>query len=913
MLLGLFAILKWAPDIAMARCLSRWLVEKPADRWSGIRRGQWIGGILLIVLVGVLIYAEAGDALHLLTMASPEIAMLFSTFEMSLYADLIMTGFVAWSARPGWAVRGWVGAALRLRPSPSRKRARRRRTRRTGRKAANDDGPFGLAHRRLTLPACRPARRDVASAPMKTLLLSTAAAAAILVAAAPSPASARAMTEVDLNAMKRLGAPVVSPDGSVAVYQVTSTDIDANSRSTQLYSLDLTVAEAVPVLIVDMPDASESSPAFGADGSLYFLSDKSGSDQLWRVRLPDGKPYQVSDFGIGVAGFKLAPDGKRVALWSAIPRDCASFGCPAPEPRADEAKRSGREYDEYFVRHWTSWVTPGTFNRIFAFDLVNGKIAGDGHALDRGVTGNAPTDPFGGGEELNWSADGSTLFYTLRQSGQMEPRSTNTDVYAAAADGSSLTNLTEANQATDTMPTPSPDGKYLAYAAMARPGYESDRLVLMLRDLAAGTTQALTQRWDRSIGSIAWAPDSSHMIVTAADTLDTPAFMVALDGTVSRLTQRGSIGDTIPLADGSMLYTKNSIQAPNDLFRMLPGGNERQLTAVNAELFAQIDPVQVERFSFKGANGDTVWGQVIKPDGAPKGNPTAYLVHGGPQGSFGDGWSFRWNPKMFASHGYTAVTVDFHGSTGYGQAFTDAINRDWGGKPLTDLKLGLAAAAKFDGAVTPDNACALGASYGGYMMNWFMGQWPGQFKCIVNHAGLFDMRAFYYSTEELWFPEWDFGGPYYEARETYEKWNPVNYVHQLEDAGDVHPWRKGLPHPLHPVVDGLHRRAAAGDTVEAGGLPGGKPLDQQAAEQHPVAPRRVCLAGQVDRAGKRGGGSDCQIGFVIARSRRRRGNPGRVQRCGRLWIASPSARNDVKDLRSIPVAIAQPRCHGWQP
>ncbi|WP_187334330.1 alpha/beta hydrolase family protein [Novosphingopyxis iocasae] len=610
---------------------------------------------------------------------------------------------------------------------------------------------------------------------MKTLLLS-AAAAAIAIAAAPSPAAARSMTAIDLNEMKRLGAPAVNPDGTVAVYQVTSTDISENSRSTQLYMLDLTRPESQPVLIADMDGASESAPAFAPDGSLWFISDKSGSDQLWRVAMPGGTPVQASDFSVGVAGFKLAPTGNRVAVWSAIPRDCAEFGCPAPTASPEEAKATGREYDEYFVRHWTSWREPGVYNRIFAFDVANGKVSGLGTPLDGSITGNAPTDPFGGGEELNWSTDGNTLYYTLREANAMEPRSTDLDIYSAAADGSRVDNLTDANQATDTMPTPSPDGRYLAYAAMARPGYESDRLVLMLRDLASGETQALTQGWDRSVGSIAWAPDSSHLIVTAGDTLDHPAYMIALDGTVSRLTQRGNVGDVIPMADGSMLYTKNSIQAPNDLYRMLPGGNERQLTAVNADLFAEIDPVVVERFSFKGANGDTVWGQVVKPEGAPKGTPTAFLVHGGPQGSFGDSWSFRWNPKIFASHGMSVVTIDFHGSTGYGQAFTDSINKDWGGKPLTDLKLGLAAAAKFDGAVTPDNACALGASYGGYMMNWIEGNWPDQFKCIVNHAGIFDTRAFYYSTEELWFPEWDFGGPYYAQRELYEKWNPVNFV-----------------------------------------------------------------------------------------------------------------------------------------
>ncbi|MGH6780990.1 MAG: alpha/beta hydrolase family protein, partial [Sphingomonadaceae bacterium] len=238
-------------------------------------------------------------------------------------------------------------------------------------------------------------------------------------------------------------------------------------------------------------------------------------------------------------------------------------------------------------------------------------------------------------------------------------------------------------------------------------------------------------------------------------------------------TTQGNTGNAIALAGGGILYTLNSIQKPDDLYR-LKGGKAEQLTAVNADKFAEIDPVTVERFSFAGANGDTVWGQIVKPVGTAK-LPVALLVHGGPQSSFGDSWSWRWNPKVFAAPGYAAVTIDFHGSSNYGQAFTDSINKDWGGKPFQDLKLGLVAAGAKDAGIDVSNACALGGSYGGYMMNWIAGQWNDGFKCLVTHASVFDMRAMAFETEEIWFDEWDHGGPWWQRSDA-EKWNPVNHV-----------------------------------------------------------------------------------------------------------------------------------------
>jgi dipeptidyl aminopeptidase/acylaminoacyl peptidase len=300
----------------------------------------------------------------------------------------------------------------------------------------------------------------------------------------------------------------------------------------------------------------------------------------------------------------------------------------------------------------------------------------------------------------------------------------------------------------------------------------------MLRDLASGQVRPLTEQWDRSVGSIEWAKDGRSILVTADDTLEVPVFRVDVaSGKVTRLTADGAYGNVLALPGGGVLTTMNSIAAPDDLYRIDSSGRLAKLTDVNGPLLAQLDPITLTKFSFKGANNDTVWGWTLKPANTAAKLPISFLVHGGPQGSFNNSWSYRWNPRLFIAPGYAAVSVDFHGSTGYGQAFVDAIHQNWGGWPLQDLKLGLAYATAHDPQLEADNACALGGSYGGYMMNWIEGNWPDRFKCIVQHDGVFDARAMAYETDELWFDEWEHGGhPYYEIPGEYEKWNPVNYV-----------------------------------------------------------------------------------------------------------------------------------------
>jgi dipeptidyl aminopeptidase/acylaminoacyl peptidase len=604
----------------------------------------------------------------------------------------------------------------------------------------------------------------------RTTLMLAAAAATL----ATSPALARPMTATDMHMMHRMGSPAVSPDGRYAVFTLSDTDLAANKRNNKLYLLDLKKAGTAPQPIAGAEKGHDAM--FADDGSLWFLMAVGDRDQLFRTTI-GGTPIQVSSFTGDIGGFKVAPSGDRVVVWADRDLRCADLNC-ADLPKRPETG-SGRTYDQLFVRHWDTWAEPGVKSRLFGFTVEGGKLAGAGIPLTGNLVGDVPSKPFGGGEEIAFTPDGRTLFFALREAGRIEPLSTNLDIFQISENGSTApVNLTDANDATDTLPTVSPDGKTLAYVAMARPGYESDRQVLQLRDIATGATRALTEKWDRSVGSIEWTPDGKSLLVTAGDTLEEPVFRIdARTGKVTRLTKDGSFGNVHALTGGAAIATMNSIFAPDDLYRIDSKGRVTQLTAVNKPLLDQLDPVTFKKFSFTGANNDTVWGWTLKPANTTAPLPISFLVHGGPQGSFSDSWSYRWNPRLFTAPGYAAVSVDFHGSTGYGQAFTDSIHQNWGGWPLEDLQKGLAYATANDPQLQADNVCALGGSYGGYMMNWIEGKWPDRFKCIVQHDGVFDARAMAYETEELWFDEWEHGGhPYYETPAEYEKWNPVNYV-----------------------------------------------------------------------------------------------------------------------------------------
>ena len=605
------------------------------------------------------------------------------------------------------------------------------------------------------------------------------------------------MSAEDLVTLPRLGAPVVNAAGTLAVYAVTTTDPATLKRSTALYLLDLTKAGAKPVALSLGLKASD--PAFGADGALYFLSgehidkDAPARSRVWRVTLAKdgtaGAPQLVTGATTrDIAGFKLARNGKAIAVWGEVPRDCPTFGCADAKAAHLPGPGTGRLYDaqDGFVRHWDRWATPGLTNRIFVFPLEGGVAQGQGVPADgadpvSGIIANTPTMPFGGVEEIDFAPDASALYFTARLTGAGEPRSTNLDIYRSRLDGAKPELLTAANEATDTVPAVSPDGRYLAWLAMDRPTYEADRQSVRLLDLKSGAVRNITEKVDLSFASLAWAADGRSLIATAQKVLDTPAFRIDVaTGKVTELNlmagNEAHIANLVPLPKGGVLFTRDSLGAPAELFLSSDMGQARPLTDVATTRMGGLANIVTRRFSFTGAKGDTVWGQITRLADQTGPIPAILYIHGGPQGSFNDAWSNRWNPRVTASQGYAVISVDFHGSTGYGQAFTDAIRKDWGGAPLEDLQKGLEAALALDTQIDGSRACAMGASYGGYMVNWIAGNWPDRFKCIVQHDGIFDTRSMAYATEEQWFTRWEFGGNYEESREIQEKWNPANHV-----------------------------------------------------------------------------------------------------------------------------------------
>lgn len=606
--------------------------------------------------------------------------------------------------------------------------------------------------------------------------------AATLFTAASSPvlAAPHGLTIDDLVMLERVGSPVLSPDGTRVVYTVRSTDTDKNKGHTELWLLDLRNPKAAPVQLTKS-DGNNNEPMWSANGdAIYFLSTRTRSSQVWRVAAGGGDAVQVTDLPLDVDTFRLSPTGDRLALTMDVFRDCPTLACTAQ--RIDDkskAKSGARIYDQTFVRHWDTWAVAGQRAILHAVALgSDGRATGDVANLSGTLDGDVPSKPDGDKADYTFSPDGASIVFSVRVAGKGEAWSTNFDLYQVSAKGGQPPrNLTADNPAWDAEPVFSPDGKTLAYRAMRRPGFEADRFQLMLLDVATGKKTTVADKWDRSIEHLNWSKDGKAVYGTAQDVGQLRLFKITLaTGKVDALTDKGSVSAYTVQGD-KVVAAIHDLNGPAQLYA-LGGAAPLQLTANNAQRMADIRLGQFEQFSFRGAKGDTVYGHVVKPWNAQPGQryPLAFLVHGGPQGSFGNSWSYRWNPQFYAGAGYAVVMIDFHGSTGYGQAFTDAISNDWGGAPLDDLKKGLAAAgAKFPW-IDQGRACALGASYGGYMMNWIEGNWSNGFKCIVNHSGIFDNRAMYYETEELWFPEWEHGGPYYQAQAAHEKHNPVNFV-----------------------------------------------------------------------------------------------------------------------------------------
>ena len=592
----------------------------------------------------------------------------------------------------------------------------------------------------------------------------------------------RGFTVDDLVALDRYSAPLLAADGKTVVYARRTMDEARTKASTALWRT--TGGKAVQLT----PDGwNVNSPALSADGrTVYFLSGRSGSSQLYAIPLAGGTPVQLSDFPVDVDGYKLSPDGTRAAFALSTFAECASDLACTKKRLDDKAadKASGVLYDRLFVRHWDTWAD-GRYNRVFVAPIGDGR-ATTATLVGGELKGDIPSKPFGDLSDLAWSPDGRTLAMSVRAGDREEPWSTNFDIWLVNADGSGAArNLTEANKAWDAGPVFSSDGRTLYYRAMKRPGFEADRYALMAMDLASGATREIAPGWDRSPDGITLSHDGRTIYATAQNLGRHSLFAIDVaSGKVREVVKGGSVGAFEVGKDGSLVYAMNSMRSGDVLYRgNVRGGGAQALTPGASQQVTDARFGDYEQFTFKGWNGETVHGYVVKPWNwqAGKEYPVAFLIHGGPQGSFGDGWSYRWNPQTYAGQGYAVVMIDFHGSTGYGQAFTDSISQHWGDRPLEDLQKGWKAAQDKYPWLDGDKACALGASYGGYMTNWIAGNWfeadgSAPFKCLVTHNGVFDTMSMGLVTEELWFSEWENGGTVWDVPENYEKFNPARHV-----------------------------------------------------------------------------------------------------------------------------------------
>jgi dipeptidyl aminopeptidase/acylaminoacyl peptidase len=590
-------------------------------------------------------------------------------------------------------------------------------------------------------------------------------------------------TAHDLWAMERVSSLAVSPDGEHAVFALSTTDLEADRRRSDLWVMR---ADGHDLRRLTSHPENDVNPVWAADSrSVYFLSPRGGSYQVWRIRLDGGEAEQVTDLPLDVGNLLLSPHGKHMAFSLEVYPDCPDLDCTVERLAEVEARPySGLTYDRIFVRHWDTWKD-GRRNHVFVMPLdADGAAPVD---VTANMDADAPTKPWGGPEEVAFTPDGKGIVFTAKDVGASEPWSTDYDLYVAPIDGSRPpVCLTEDNEAWDTAPVFSPDGKTLAYLAMQVPQYESDRYRIVLRDWSseggawkAGPARWFSEDWDRSARSIVWSP-TGKTIYTHADNLGQRSLfsLTVKDGEARTIVRQGTVRG-FGLSGGRILYTLDHLRSPVEIYSVKTNGQDgRRLTHFNDERLAAAQMGEPEQFTFVGAGGDEVYAYVVKPvdfDPAQK-YPIAFLIHGGPQGSFGNDFHYRWNPQAYTGAGYAAVMVDFHGSVGYGQAFCDAINDDYGGKPLEDLQKGLAAAIERYPWLDGDRVCALGASYGGYMINWIAGNWPDRFRCLVNHDGVFDSRFDYFATEELWFPEYDLRGTPWINPESYEKHNPINFV-----------------------------------------------------------------------------------------------------------------------------------------
>jgi dipeptidyl aminopeptidase/acylaminoacyl peptidase len=642
---------------------------------------------------------------------------------------------------------------------------------------------------------------------MKSKLLIPALLLIGSIALAQSPQK-HPFTFEDMMKLKRVGAPVPSPDGKWVVFDCIDVDLEANTRISHLWIVPANGGESRRL---NPTPNHEERPRFSPDGKrLIWTSKATDPTQIWMCDFDSGsgvlvgKPHHVTEISTGADGGIWSPDGKNIVFVSAVYPDCKDDACN--KQRDEELKKSkvkAKIFSRLFYRHWSAFTE---FKRSHLFvQSVEAPVSGAGNGTAAGTAATTARDltpgdhdvpPFslGGQDMYAISPDGQEVAYTSNID-EVEATSTNNEIFVVPIAGGASKKISSSPGA-DTTPLYSPDGKYLAWRSQARAGFEADKWRLLVQDRQSGKTHDLTEKFDRSVGSFTWYKDIALPFTVEDLGSASITFAIPSGGVFHRREEPNKylkIHDSNNADDLALGYTegkhfiyflKSTISSPAEIWRVNISNDEMALyepaevphpvTHMNDALLSQIDMQPLESFTFKGANDEEVQGFMVKPPGFDpnKKYPLKFLIHGGPQGAWGNEWTYRWNAELFAASGnYVVVMINFHGSTGYGQKFTDSISGDWGGKPYVDLMKGLDYVERTFPFIDKNREAALGASYGGYMANWILGH-TNRFKCIVSHDGTFNTESVYGTTEELWFPEWEFQGPPWKNRELYRKFSP---------------------------------------------------------------------------------------------------------------------------------------------
>ncbi len=588
-----------------------------------------------------------------------------------------------------------------------------------------------------------------------------------LAALSAAPALAQNRRPISIDDFLRLAAvsdPQLSPDGQMVAFTVTVPSLQENRNTSRIWLHSLASGTTRQLT---SGAGSDQSPRWASDGrTLAFLSTRSGTSQVWRIRIDGGEPIRMTGMDSGVSQFFWSPDTTALFVVSDV-----------KWPPTQEIDRRHGEFptgalliDGLLYRHWNEWRA-GRRQHLFRVDLRDGAVT-DLTPFDRDV----PTLALGGAD-IAISPLGTELAIVFNPD-SVVATSTNNDIHLVGPDGTGLVAMTT-SPGNDHSPRYSPNARWLAYLAMETPGFEADRQRLMLYDRATGDRRELAPDWDRSVSAFVWAPDSRSVVAVVEERGAQNLYRVAVpEGTRSALVRGGvsSAPQISPRGDALVFVHQTALQPPELVLLQLDGRSSPvQLTSLNREALAALDLRPLEGFAFVGAAGDSVHGWLMKPPGFDPARryPLVYLIHGGPQSAWLDAWHPRWNFALFASRGYLVAGVNFHGSTGYGQAFTNSISRNWGGLPYQDLMLGLDHLVSLP-FVDRDRLGAAGASYGGYMIFWLAGQ-TDRFRTLVAHSGTFNTASMVGTTEELWFPHYEFGGPSTspEAQTLIERWSPA--------------------------------------------------------------------------------------------------------------------------------------------